>query len=310
MILLAVPLDMAISHLLRQTNEFAGEVEVWDDIYRSEADCEVAIYGSSRAWVHIDPRILKDSLGVPAYNFGIDGHNFQLQYLRHLKLMNYHSPPELIVLSVDVFTLQKRKELFNLEQLLPFMLWDRGIASYTSDYVGFSTADYYIPLIRYRGRQKALDEVTRILSEGKPAVPLRYRGFAGMEKSWNKDFDMAKRKLGRYEVDLHEESVQLMRRFLRECEESGIRVCFVYTPQFVGGKGYIINQDEVMDTYQRLAEEHGILFLDYSDHALSEHREYFYNVTHMNATGAELFSRTLAHDLKNQYFSNNIENKR
>ena len=79
----AYPLHRFISYLLRKSNEFPSEFEVMNDIYEGKAAAEIAIYGSSRAWVHIDPQVIEDTLGMSSYNFGNDGHNFPMQYLRH-----------------------------------------------------------------------------------------------------------------------------------------------------------------------------------------------------------------------------------
>ena len=67
-VFLSVPLDYFFSYILKTSHLTSGEYEVWNDIYNSTANCDVAIYGSSRAWVHIDPDILSDTLNVNVYN--------------------------------------------------------------------------------------------------------------------------------------------------------------------------------------------------------------------------------------------------
>ncbi|MBE2208298.1 MAG: hypothetical protein IAE84_11975, partial [Saprospiraceae bacterium] len=81
-------------YYLKQTKKAPGEFEVWNDIYNSNVNCDIAIYGSSRAWVHIDPKILSHILQLNVYNFGIDGHNFWLQYLRHIEFLKYNPKPK------------------------------------------------------------------------------------------------------------------------------------------------------------------------------------------------------------------------
>ena len=36
------PLDLALSHIYKQTRRYPGEIEVWNDIYNGQAQCEVA----------------------------------------------------------------------------------------------------------------------------------------------------------------------------------------------------------------------------------------------------------------------------
>ena len=88
--LLAYPLDIIISNQLKKSNSYArGEYSVWNDLFEGKIDSEIVIYGSSRAWVHINPELLENSFGRSSYNLGIDGHNFRLQYLRHKTLLKY-----------------------------------------------------------------------------------------------------------------------------------------------------------------------------------------------------------------------------
>ena len=135
---IAYLIDSIISNQLKKDNSYAGgEYTVWNDLYNGNVDSEIVVYGSSRAWVHIDPIILENNLGKTSYNLGIDGHNFWLQYLRHKTLLKYNTKPKYIIFSVDVSSLYKRKGLHNLEQFLPYMLFDRDIMKYTSSYRGF-----------------------------------------------------------------------------------------------------------------------------------------------------------------------------
>ena len=108
----SIPLDIMISNNLKQTINYKGEMEVMNDIYNGKASCDVAIIGSSRAMVHFNSEIIEEKVAQSVYNFGVNGHNFWLQYLRNLEYNKHNTPPKVIVLSVDIFTIQKRKDLF------------------------------------------------------------------------------------------------------------------------------------------------------------------------------------------------------
>jgi hypothetical protein len=49
--------------------------------------------------------------------------------------------------------------------------------------------------------------------------------------------------------------------------------------------------------YDSIACEFHIPILDYSDIPMCYDTAYFYNATHLNKTGAELFTTKLAHDI-------------
>lgn len=299
LVILALPLDRTISHFLSKSNSYPGEFEVMKDIYSGKIDCDIAVYGSSRAWVHINPQILEDSLGLTAYNFGIDGHNFWLQYLRHLEFLKHNKKPEYIIVAMDVFSLRKGKELYQLNQFLPYMLWNDTIKTYTSSYIGFQEIDYEIPLVRYMGKVEAINlAIKNMIMPAAADKKLRNKGFCGRNKQWNNDLDRAIAVLGKDTIKTDEASVDLFLKFIRDCKASGIKVILVYTPEYVEGQKFVHNRNEILRFYNTIAEHNGLLFLDYSMDELCYQKDMFYNSNHLNSTGANLFSSKLAADLK------------
>lgn len=296
--IISIPVDFGISYLLKQSNHFPGEYEVMNDIYDSKVNCDIAIYGSSRAWVHIDPQIIGDSLNAETYNFGIDGHNFWLQYLRHLELLKHNSKPKQILLSVDMFTLQKRSDLNNPDQFLPYMLWSTNIREYTNSYIGYSEADYYLPLLRYAGKAKAIETSLKMLGENPDQNNLRTKGFLGRDKKWSSEFDEAKKTIGKYEVKIDTASIDLLKKFIIECKDQSIDLAFVYTPEYIEGQDFVVNREEVINIFKELSAKNNISFLDYSDDEICSNKDLFYNANHLNKYGAEIFTKKLAHDLK------------
>jgi hypothetical protein len=297
-LILAYPLDLLLSNYLKESNEYPAEFEVWNDIYSGNLDCEIAIYGSSRAWVHINSSILQDSLNKKVYNFGIDGHNFWLTYLRHLEYLKHNTKPKQIIVSADYFALQKREDLYQLEQFLPYMLWNKNIREYTSSYIGFSTLDYFLPLLRYRGKTEAIKTAVEMFKSDSPQKKYRNLGFAGFDRVWNDDFDKAKAEMSKYEADLDKESIELLERFIKECIEKKIDLIFVYTPEYELGRDFIANRDEILNHYHNLSEKYNIKFIDYSNSDFCSNRSLFYNFSHLNIQGANSFSSKLASDLK------------
>ena len=85
--------------------------------------------------------------------------------------------------------------------------------------------------------------------------------------------------------------------FLSERQKEGIRILFCYAPIYIGVIGKMDNYSEMRDFYQMLADRYDIPILDYTYSDISMDTMYFYNATHLNKTGAELFSIQLAHDL-------------
>jgi hypothetical protein len=55
----------------------------------------------------------------------------------------------------------------------------------------------------------------------------------------------------------------------------------------------------IINIFKQLAVEFDLIFLDYSKYEICMDKNYFYNASHLNAHGADLFTRILANDLKN-----------
>jgi len=295
--LLAYPIDLYISNYLKKSNDYFGEFEVWNAIYDNKINTDIAIYGSSRAWVGIDPQILADTLHTSVYNLGIDGHNFWLQYLRHLEYLKNNKAPKQIILAVDFGSLQKRKDLYLYEQFLPYMLWNNNVTQYTKSYIGYSYFDYYIPLVRYIGKSSVLKNTLKTILKEKEIPSYRSLGYKGVAKEWTNEFELARTKMKNYTVEINAASVDLLNTFLSDCKKNNVDVILVYTPEYIDGQKFIKNRQEVIDIYKTYAKKYESLFLDYSKNKINYNKQYFYNATHLNKRGSNLFSKILAHDL-------------
>lgn len=291
------PMDALISKYLSESRNSAyGEIAVWKDIYSGNVNSDFVIYGASRAWGSISSKMIQDSLHISTYNLGIDGHNFWLQYLRHKELLKYNKKPSQVVISVDWSTLEKNSDLYNYQQFLPFLLWNNDIKHYTSSYSGFSTYDYNIPLIRYYG------EWTSILDAVKSAVNyknnnIRVKGYRGVDRRWNDDFDKAKSKINKYEMQLDSASVKLFEQFIQECIDNKIRLTLVYVPEYIEGQAFVTNRSEIISKYKYFAEKYDIQFIDYSKDKMNLSKQFFYNSSHLNKKGSEKFTIKLIRKL-------------
>jgi hypothetical protein len=242
--------------------------------------------------------MMSDSLQIPTYNLVIDGHNFWLQYLRHKMVLERDTKPKVIIISIDMFSLQKRKDLYNSEQFLPYMLWNRDIKTATSSYVGFVSADYLLPLIRYYGKKKEIETAIRFYSCHLSNPISRVKGYQGLNRIWNKDFNKAKSSMKGYEVKIDPESVLLFENFLAECKNKNIKLFFVYTPEYIEGQKFVKNRQMVMNLYTHYSTKYQIPFYDFSNDTICFQKKYFYNASHLNKIGAELFTHQLVDTLQ------------
>tara|TARA_B100001758_G_C17932151_1_gene363963 strand:- start:36 stop:584 length:549 start_codon:yes stop_codon:yes gene_type:complete len=178
------------------------------------------------------------------------------------------------------------------------MLWNENIKKYTSSSIGFTEIDYSIPLVRYFGELKSLLKAFKSSLSHSTSYTFRKKGYRGMDKKWNSDFQNAKDSLQEYQSKIDAKTIELFKNFIIECNDLGIDLTLVYTPEYVEGQKFVTNRLEIINTFKEYAMKYNLPFLDYSKDPLCLNKHMFYNSTHLNKRGSEVFSKQLASDLK------------
>ena len=301
LILLAIPLDYSLSEFTSRNTSIsvvADEYSVWNDIFDKKINADIAVYGNSRAWVQFDTNLMTNTIGRECYNFGVDGHSFWIQYLRHKIYLEHNPAPKAIIISVDYLTLLKRKDLYNYKQFFPYMLNNKSIEKYTSDYQGLNAKEFKIPLLRYQGEHRLLFKKLGLSLKSEHKIKRRKRGYFGMEMEWNDNFDKALETKQKLNITPDKPSIQLFDTFLKECKTKNIEVIMVHAPIYEEGLDFIENNDEILDTFKNFSKKYQFDFLDYTTQNICKSKTYFYNASHLNKKGSNLFTKALIKDLK------------
>lgn len=292
--LLSYSTDVLLSNKLKGSNNHAqGEFPTWNAIFDNELNSEVYIMGSSRATTQIDPRIVKDSLGMNCYNLGVEGHPFWIQHLRY-KLAEYNNTaPKILIQEVDLETLNMRDGLYNPDQFLPYMLWNNTIKQSIEKIKGYNYFDYYLPLLRYYGKTDAFKILIKefLLPNSNPIN--RINGYIGQPKEWNGDFDRAKKTMDSYNVKIDTSVYNLFYSYLVGLKNNNVDVILTYPPEYFESLNFVENKNELIQTYSRLSSEFNFDFIDFSNDSISHSKQYFINATHLNKKGAELYTKNL-----------------
>lgn len=275
-----------------------GDSFIWGQIFGGNVNSEIVIYGASRALQHFEPKIMEDSLGMTVYNLGIRGHNFWIQYLRHLMLLKHSGKPGVIVQELSLSIFSKRKDLYDPDQFLPIMLNQPQVESFISSYEGYTYLDFHMPLLRYYGKPESMLRATRQFFQPGLVKPDRFKGYLGDDSVWRGDWNRSKLNYKPQKMPIDLETVKVFEFFLQSCRDLGIKVIFVSTPEFVEAQDYLENRKEIFSIINKMSSKYNIPFLDYSNDLISYQREYFYNSAHLNSRGAEIFTKKFVVDLK------------
>lgn len=267
----------------------------WEDLFSSRINADLLIQGSSRAWVQFSPKVLDRALGLNSYNLGVDGHNFLMQYYRFRLYEQYNQKPRYLIQNIDMLTLEKRKDLYALEQFLPYL--DRPLVhEAVSHYQGFEPIDFLIPAAKYRhSKTAALFGLKECLF---PTPSTKYKGFEAQDKEWDDAFlRYYASHPGGVRVRVDPATRELFDAFLSRCAARGIKVILVYAPEYIEAQRFIVNRAEVLGIFREFSRRYRIPLLDYSQSFISYDTRYFYNSQHLNARGVEQFNALLVRDL-------------
>ena len=249
--------------------------------------------GSSRAFVHFNPRIIDSVLHVNSYNLGFNASLVNRQIGRYETFCRIQNcKPKYIVYSVDYMTLNFRDD-FEREQFYPYFFYDRELMRTFDKYQHFTAFEKYVPFARYC--RCFLDfHVYEVFTEPYDYSTF-YKGF------WNehKEYDASEFALvDHLDYSCKDEAWKIFDEYLKKVTDDGIKVIFVYAPLYHELIPKINGFERMYDVYGRFAQKYDIPILDYTYDELSSDSNFFYNATHLNKVGADIFSKKVSEDIK------------
>lgn len=275
----AIIADIYVSNNLRYSKE--RKYAAWNSIYNDTTYYDLVINGSSRAWVQYDPHILDSILHLNTYNLGIDGSAINRQIIKYHKYCELHGQPKYLLQNIDIFTMA-RTFGYEREQFFPYFFYDKNLLHKADKYEHFTLLEKYIPYYRYIG----ID-----LHDWDAGL---YKGYCGQDKAW--DGSMFS-QMDTVQVSSDSSMLRLFDDFLTEQAHLGTRVILVYSPIYHGVIDKCPDTGKMYTMYDSLAIKHHLSILNYIEMPLCYDTAYFYNATHLNRQGAEIFTTRLAQDL-------------
>ncbi len=273
----------------------------WNPIFDGEINADLVITGSSRAWMQINTKIIEDSLGLNAFNLGMNGFHFPMQVCRYQIYKKFNKKPKFMIQILDHFTLQRRNNLFFKSQFIPH-LGDSSLASFTKQYEGFTWASYNIPYFKYFGSKEVVFAGLLEYFGLKKFSSPKYKGFDSKISDWTPGFDIEKKnKPEGKRVGIQYDVVELFENFIKDVKNDGVELILIYPPDYIEFQNYITNRDSVLDIYRSLSSKHNIRFIDYSNDTICKSKKYFYDPTHLNSFGADILTNKIIQNFNALY---------
>lgn len=253
---------------------------------------DILIFGSSRATRHYNSSIIEDSLGFTTYNCGEDGNGIISAYGRLLMLKKRHTP-KIIIYDLypqfDLYEGDNRKYLSWLKHR-----YEREGISNIFDVID-KNEKYKMFSNMYKYNSLFLQNLFTYLTGVS-----RSSGCKGFRPYYKK---MDKMKLASYtpcnqnRCRLDSTKLMFLDKFISESKES--KLIFVMSPQWYGSNP---EEDKIVN---HLMKNKGVVLIPFSDDLeFVRNDSFFVDGLHLNAKGADEFSKKLVSKLKNDILKN------
>lgn len=269
------------------------------EIYNGGINADLLICGSSRAWVHISPQIIDSAFNINSYNIGLDGQPFLMQIAKYSFYRESNNKPKYIIYAVDNISLNKRKDIYNINLYLPF-LNNETLAQTLQKHSGYNLVDYYNPFTKYAYKKGSIKWGILQFFNIKYSEPYyqKVKGYQGLVREWDNSFDnFKKQNPNGFEQKYDKEVFDAFEQFVKVQRKDDVKIIFVWTPQYIEYTEMLLNKKEALNFYTGLSDRYNIPFLDYSTDTICYNKSYFYNSQHLNKAGSELFTKKLVHDI-------------
>lgn len=283
-------LQFAVDSGLRKSRSFF--YAEWNDLFDGKINADLIILGSSRAWVQVSPFVLDTTLSVSAYNLGMDGSQFSQQYDRYLLYRKYNKMGKCVVWVFDFHSFTKAGGIVHHQQYLPYLSIP-AIQGMLSQYnQPFGIVDYYGPLVKYNNEVPLIAEGLKCYC-GNISKPVKYKGYRSQNSPWKVPKTA---KLPDYKTD--SATITAFQTFLKTAQTEGIQVFLVFAPYQHDVPERNKMRNAILTQLLIGEKQYGAHVLDYTTDTLCQNKTYFYNYSHLNRTGAKLFSVKLARDIR------------
>lgn len=274
--------DRTLGMVFAYMGEHAKGGYVGHHVYVTDkANEDILIFGSSRAIHHYNPQIISDSLDMTCYNCGQDGNGIVLFYGLWQMIKERHRPKMIIYDISQPFDLYEGD---NNQRYLGWLRMDYDRPGVKQIFTAIDpTEEYKMMSMLYRFNSKFMQNITDYVHpifgiDGNGFLPLK----GNMDKMKVKDKNLnstSVRSVDRQKLDF-------INKLIDEME--GVELVFVASPMWYGAN------EEDYQPIREICNKRNISFLDFSNNEKYVHQnEWFKDGTHLNARGADEFTRDL-----------------
>lgn len=265
--------------------------------YAISAGCpEVLIMGSSRANHHYNPQIITDSLGLTAYNLGIDGSGVILMDGFYRLIIQRYAPKCIIYELTPSFDFRRYDADVNntryLAQLKPYYR-NECLSQLFDDIDPKERVKLHSGLYRYN--TTFLNLIKFYLLGGKEGengfTPLQ-----GVMADYVPPSNQPVREIDSLKI-------KYLHHFINDCKDNGTELIFVISPRYGA-----VSSEEYQPGIDVCKKDGYEVWDYYCDPRFVSTREYFKDSYHLNSAGADAFTTVMVQQIKEVFLVNLLYN--
>lgn len=260
----------------------------------------IAIFGSSVGEVGVNTRMISDSMNALAYNFSIDGTRY-MQYKGLISELNHYADScKMVIFVENFFTLTPIHQLTEVDRYIAHINNNRIYESLYQIQPDLVWKLRYVPFYKliamkhsyYKAALGGLKNLKNGMTLTDP-----YLGFTPRDISWQADMDSLNRLGNKIEVSIDTVIFNAYKETVQQLQKKGRRVLIIIPPLYKEGLQLLHNLEAERAAFKSLVGN-GVYFIDFSDCNLSRDKKYFYNNSHLNSIGADIFTQMLLNDIQ------------
>lgn len=254
--------------------------------------------GSSRAEMHYAVRVIDSLSGWNSFNLGIAGASPKLSYHALKIYLRRSAAPERLFMELDLHHLRHPdSRLMDFNNFFPY-LKDPDVRRELSAVEPRMKLFYWLPYysLPYTGIRNLSTSLHILLGIPNQSDHMYYKGHVAEDIFPSLDLIHSKPE----PVFLSRHNREYLDSLVRLCKTQNIKLSFVSSPVFAGGQLDFRFKAELVKELRQYAASNGLEYDNLSSLPLCRQRELFIDHQHLNARGAELFSR---------YFVQYVNNK-
>lgn len=287
--------EKTLSFLVRHSGaEQTGKVNL---IFEHKIDPEILIMGSSVAEVGLNPIVIQHRTHKEVYNAALDGTPILKSNYLIREFLSYSHHCKHILIGVAFLSFSEMNHVYAPERFLaykshPFV--QQNVQQLSPELYGkLAQVPFYSFVVANHSYYKNAYLGLLNLANHHPLQCDSLHGFVPHYAPYADTRSQAQPML----IDISESSVAQYSAILNDIRSHGIAPVLIVAPMYKDGQQAFINYSEYVATVRKIGERTHTIVFDFSTHAMTGDKTFFYNNGHLNTKGARLFSAAVSDSL-------------